>query len=244
MTIESAIALALLGLSVFSGANPGRASLAGAGFMVLGAGAARIAAAHDHGAIWITLLAAAAAAALAGAVTGEALRRFDASAFALVTLAFSLAAALVSDGGARAHNAAAMHVGVAPSAIVLALCVGASLLSAQSRYGFAAGAMAAGVAGVLYAYSGNGGGGSVFVVEQIGLAAAVAVIGGRHSVHGPVLGTLALALIYLAARPLTDQIAIVAGVLLVMALIVVPDGLAGLARSYTRLVEKRERGTA
>jgi ABC-type branched-subunit amino acid transport system permease subunit len=242
------IVAAMLGLAVFVPAAPSRVSLGGAGFMALGAMVAEFASGFTHGSIMAQVMIGAASAACAGVVVGFALRRFDDKNFALATLAFSVAMALIATNDRQMqsviiHKVFPQHASILEGVLALAISIGICRAAAGSRFAYGAGAMAAAIVGVLIpaevAF------GTTPLIEQLCLAVGVAVIGGRRSVFGPALGALIVACVL----PLLDLTGrgqmIVAGLLLIAAYVWLPDGLLGIAnRVFGSLKARHADGAA
>jgi ABC-type branched-subunit amino acid transport system permease subunit len=241
---------ALVGLSVFTPPSANRISLAGVGFMILGGTVAAIVSGPAHGVVLVLLVAAAASAAFAGMVIDAGLKNADAKTFAIATLAFSVVMALY----ASAHRyVPSSHQIAAPSrysstweaGLVLALCVAVCYAATGSRFSFAAGAMAAGLAGAIVSTSAAQPLGTTALIELLAFAVSIAVIGGRRSAFGPPFGALLAAL----ALPLTHIAGLwsvyLIGPLIVIALIWLPDGLFGLAQqTFDGYLRRRADGAA
>lgn len=217
--------------------------------MALGAIVSEAAFGFVHGSFFAQLLIGALSAAGAGVLVGFALRRLDDTSFAIATLAFSavmMELAQITSLHLGTHRNI-MHIAFAPSAIecvlLLALCVGICKATANSWFAYGAGALAAGVAGVVL--PSDVASDTTTLIVQLCMAVGVAVIGGRRSAFGPLLGGLlagcALPLVHIAGRGGP----IVTGVLLIASYIWLPEGLLGIAhRMYGSLKQRPADGAA
>jgi branched-chain amino acid transport system permease protein len=235
--IQSIAIDALLALSVWAVLRTGRLTLAGPGFMACGAFAASLLAPHVHASFWLCAIAGALAGFLLGVLLDRAVRSLTSSSYAIATLAFSLAAPLLT---------LAPHLTRGPShssgnalAAIVCLAVGAAALAwAGDRFRFAAGAAAAGLAGAMYWSTGGALSPGAFGLDRLGVMVAIALIGGAGSPLAPILSAAVLAGIARLAAPLTDQRVIVDGAVLLLALVYLPGGawapLASGARAPKR----------
>ena len=238
----------MLGLTAFVPATPKRVSLAGAGFMALGAMIAGSASGYAQGSLITQILIGALSAAGVGVLIGFGLRRLDDKNFALATLAFSAAMVLVASTDRQMRSDIVdrvfpQHASTLEGVLVLALCVGICKATANGWFAYGAGALAAGVVGVLI--PAEVALGTTALIQQLCMAVGVAVIGGRRSAFGPALGALiagcALPLVHIAGRGGP----IVAGLLLIAAYIWLPEGLLGIAhRIYGSVRQRRADGAA
>jgi len=246
--IWSYISALALGLTAFVPAAPRRLSLAGAGFMAFGAISAGAASGFAHGSLIAQLLIGASSAAGVGVLVGLGLRRLDDKYFAVATFAFSAVVVLVASTDRQMQSGVVNKVfphsaSTFEGVIVLALCVGICRAAANSWFAFGAGALAAGAAGVLL--PAEVALGTTTLIQQLCIAVGVAVIGGRRSIFGPLLGApiagCALPLIVIAGRGGP----IVAGLLLIAAFVWLPDGLLEIAkRAYGSFDQRRADGAA
>ena len=104
---------------------------------------------------------------------------------------------------------------------------------------FALGAYFAGLAGVFFAHSHRVLHSSDFGLEPMVLLVVFAVIGGVHSVWGPVVGTLVLAVASEFLRELHHYEILVYGGVLIAAMLFVPDGLVSLPGRLGRALARR-----
>jgi ABC-type branched-subunit amino acid transport system permease subunit len=232
----------MLGLTAFVPTTPQRLSLGGAGFMALGAMIAGSAAGYVQGSIVTQILIGALSAAGAGVLVGFGFRRLDDRNFALATLAFSAIMVLIASTDRRMqvdilHKVFPLHVSAVEGLFVLALCLWICRAAAGNWFAYGAGALAAGVVGVLI--PAEVAHGTTALIEQLCMAVGVAVIGGRRSIFGPAVGApiaaCALPLIHIAGRGGP----IIAGLLLIGAYIWLPDGLLGIASRVSGSIKER-----
>ncbi len=100
---------------------------------------------------------------------------------------------------------------------------------------FTAGALIAGVAGVLGTWSDTRISPGTIQVSQIIELMTIAVIGGLYRIEGAWIGALVYTLLDTYTRGITDRFETWIGIVLLVILILSPDGLTGLAqRVYTR----------
>jgi branched-chain amino acid transport system permease protein len=245
--IQSVAIDALLALSVWATLRSGRLSLAGPGFMVCGAFAASQIAPHVRESFWICAIASAVVGSLFGALLEQGVRTLAPPSYAIATLAFSLAAPLLMLAPHFTHGPT--HPSGNVFAALICLAAGTAALAwAGDRYRFAAGAAAAGLAGALYWSTGGALIPSAFGLDRVGVMVAVALIGGAGSPLAPILSAALLAWVARIAAPLTDQRIIVDGVVLLMALVYLPDGawtpLAAAARAIARAPKRSVDGAS
>jgi branched-chain amino acid transport system permease protein len=100
---------------------------------------------------------------------------------------------------------------------------------------FVIGAFFAGLAGVFFAHSHRVLHSSDFALEPMVLLVAFTVIGGAHSVWGPVVGTLVLAVASEFLRELHQYEMLVYGAALMVVMLFCPDGLISLPARLGRL---------
>jgi branched-chain amino acid transport system permease protein len=134
--------------------------------------------------------------------------------------------------------------GLAASAIRQSELLADSLGIDVVRYklgAFVLGSFFAGVAGVFFAHSQRVLHSSDFGLEPMVLLVVFAVIGGVHSVWGPVVGTLVLAVASELLRELHHYEILVYGALLMTVMLFFPEGLVALP---ARLVHRFGRGRA
>jgi branched-chain amino acid transport system permease protein len=93
---------------------------------------------------------------------------------------------------------------------------------------FVLGSFFAGVAGVFFAHSQRVLHSSDFGLEPMVLLVVLTVIGGAHSVWGPVIGTLVLAVVSELLRELHHYEILVYGAVLMVVMLFFPDGLVSL----------------
>jgi len=202
----------------------GRLTLAGPGFMACGAYVAFLIGEPEHGPWWLCIIAGAAASAVLGVLLERCIIGLSAPPYTIATLTFTLVVPAI---------ASAAHVARGPvhplgNAFSTIACLAAGLLAlafARDRQRFAAGAAAAGLAGALYWSVGGALNPSVFGLDRVGVMVAVALVGGAGSSLAVVLGAAILAVLAIVAAPLTDQALIVDGVVLIVVLIYMPDGV-------------------
>jgi branched-chain amino acid transport system permease protein len=116
---------------------------------------------------------------------------------------------------------------------VLAETLGVSV--ARYKLGaFALGSFFAGIAGVFFAHSHQVLHSSDFGLEPMVLLVVFVVIGGAHSVWGPILGTLVLAVVSELLRELHHYEILVYGLVLIGVMLFAPEGLISLPTRLTR----------
>lgn len=210
--------------------------------MATAAAAAGVMETHAHAPLWLALFVVGIGAACAGALLALAPAKADQLHFAIATLAFSLACAIVRaalPGKYWSISGPPQH-GPAAAVAVLALCIVFSIAASRRIHlSFAAQAVAAALAGVLYPNAFASLGGGIAAIAASGLAVAVASIGGPRNAFGPLVGAVVLAIACAALQRLTDQLWLVAGLLLAATLVWAPGGLIGLAASSYRAFPKR-----
>lgn len=247
VTLQSIAIDSLLALSVWSMLGTGRLTLAGPGFMAFGAYVAYLLGQHVHGSMWLCIIAGAAASTVLGALADRCFFSLSTTAYTIATLSFTLFVPAL---------ASAVHLSRGPvhplGDVFSALaCLAAGILAltfAKDRQRFAAGAAAAGLAGALYWSFGGALNPSAFGLDRLGVMVAIAFVGGAGSPLAAVLGALLFAVLARIAAPLTDQSLIVDGVVLIVALVYLPDGvwprLVSFARAYSRSPERVADGAA
>jgi branched-chain amino acid transport system permease protein len=99
---------------------------------------------------------------------------------------------------------------------------------------FVLGSFFAGIAGVFFAHSHQVLHSSDFGLEPMVLLVVFVVIGGAHSVWGPILGTLVLAVVSELLRELHHYEILVYGLVLIGAMLFAPEGLISLPVRLTR----------
>jgi branched-chain amino acid transport system permease protein len=104
---------------------------------------------------------------------------------------------------------------------------------------FVLGGFFAGLAGVFFAHSHQVLHSSDFGLEPMVLLVVFTVIGGAHSVWGPVVGTLVLAVASEFLRELHHYELLVYGLVLMVVMLFLPDGLVSIPG---RIARRRERG--
>ncbi len=97
------------------------------------------------------------------------------------------------------------------------------------------GSFFAGLAGVFFAHSHRVLHSSDFGLEPMVLLVAYTVIGGAQSVWGPVIGTLVLSVTSELLRELHHYEILVYGLVLMLVMLFLPDGLVSLPGRLTRL---------
>jgi branched-chain amino acid transport system permease protein len=241
VSLEAIAIDALLAMSLWVTLDTRKYSLAGPGFMALGAYAAALVAPRVHGAFVPCALVAALIAAAAGALTDRCVARLNAVGYSIATVAvaFFLPALLFTRTmkGGFPHAAAD-----ATTAVAWAVAGAAALALARCRWRFAAGAGAAGVAGALFCASGGALDPAAFGIDRIGVMVAVAMVGGVGSPVAPLLGAALLALLVRLALPLTHQPSIVDGVALLFVLVYLPDGAWPSILAATQRMARRPTG--
>jgi branched-chain amino acid transport system permease protein len=106
---------------------------------------------------------------------------------------------------------------------------------------FVLGSFFAGVAGVFFAHWRQVLHSSDFGLEPMVLLVVFTVIGGAHSVWGPVIGTLVLAITSEFLRELHHYEILVYGLVLMIVMLVFPDGLISLPGRIARALRQRRR---
>ncbi len=193
--------------------------------------------------IWLCGIASALAGLLLGALLDRIVRDLSPASYSIATLSFSLAAPLLMLAPHLTRGPSHPAGNVLFSIVCLAAGV-AALAWTGERYRFAAGAAAAGLAGALYWSTGGALNPNAFGLDRLGVMVAVALIGGAGSPLAPVLSALLLAWIARIAAPLTSQRLIVDGVVLLMALVYLPDGIwAPLAAAVRAIARLQRRST-
>ena len=109
---------------------------------------------------------------------------------------------------------------------------------------FVLGSFVAGLAGVFFAHFRQVLHSSDFGLEPMVLLVVFTVIGGAHSVWGPVVGTLVLAVASEFLRELHHYEILVYGVVLMAVMLFFPDGLVSLPARLGRLRPRRAAGDA
>ena len=104
---------------------------------------------------------------------------------------------------------------------------------------FVLGSFFAGVAGVFFAHSHQVLHSSDFGLEPMVLLVVFTVIGGAQSVWGPVVGTLALSVTSELLRELHHYEILVYGAVLMVVMLVFPEGLVSLPGRITRALDRR-----
>jgi branched-chain amino acid transport system permease protein len=227
----------LLALSLWATLRSGRQSLAGPGFMACGAFTASLVAPHVGASLWLCAIASGLVSLLLGVLVERSVRGLTPTSYVIATLSFGIAAPILMLAPHLARGPS-HPAGNVLTAIVCLAAGTAALTWASDRFRFAAGAAAAGLAGVLYWSSGGALVPSAFGVDRLGMMVAVALVGGAGSPLAPLLSAVLLAWITRLAEPLTDQRVIVDGVVLLLALVYLPGGawapIAAAARALTR----------
>ena len=106
----------------------------------------------------------------------------------------------------------------------VALSLGISI-SAYFRYAFALSGAIGGLGGCLLAFNTYSIQPDVFGFPLLVLVVAAVILGGRSSVAGPLVGTLFLIVLPELARPLANERLLLQGVLLVLVIIYLPQGI-------------------
>jgi len=109
---------------------------------------------------------------------------------------------------------------------------------------FVIGSALAGLAGAFYAHSHHVLHSSDFGVEPMVLLVAFTVIGGVGNVWGPVLGTVLLMIASEALRELHVYETLVYGLVLILTMLFVPDGLVSIPTRIRRARERRRAARA
>jgi branched-chain amino acid transport system permease protein len=139
------------------------------------------------------------------------------------------------------------RVGLIASAIrqgdLLAETLGVSVLRYQLG-AFVLGSVFAGLAGVFFAHSHQVLHSSDFGLEPMVLLVVFTVIGGVQSVWGPVIGTVALSIASEFLRELHHYEVLVYGLVLMVVMLVVPEGLVSLPGRLTEALARRRRQRA
>lgn len=119
-----------------------------------------------------------------------------------------------------------------------AACAGVPVVR-MKRLAFVISAVYAGVAGAFFAPVNSFVNPDPFSLELSILFLVMVIIGGTGTVWGPVIGAVALTLLDRSLSGIADYRLIVYGAVLLLALYVVPDGVAGTARRLARRVHRR-----
>jgi branched-chain amino acid transport system permease protein len=109
---------------------------------------------------------------------------------------------------------------------------------------FVIGAACAGLAGAFFAHSHHVLHSSDFGLEPMVLLVAYTVIGGVGSVWGPILGTILLTFTSEALRELRAYETLVYGLVLILTMLFVPDGLVSIPGRLRRAVQRRRAARA
>jgi branched-chain amino acid transport system permease protein len=129
------------------------------------------------------------------------------------------------------------HFGLAASAIRQSELLADSLGIDVTRYklgAFVLGSFFAGLAGVFFAHSHQVLHSSDFGLEPMVLLVVFTVIGGAHTVWGPVIGTLVLAVTSEFLRELHHYEILVYGLVLMLVMLFLPEGLVSLPSRLAR----------
>jgi ABC-type branched-subunit amino acid transport system permease subunit len=242
--LQSIVIDSLLALSVWVTLGTGRLSLAGPGFMACGAYVAAAASPLVNGSFMVCALAGAAATYAIGFVVERCTHRLPAAPYAIATLSTALALPMIAQGLRGSHGP--VHLAINSFVAVACLAVGiAAVALTRDRQRFAAGAAAAGLAGVVFWATGASLAQSdAFGLDRLGVMVAVALLGGAASPAAPVLAAALLALLARLAAPLTDQPLIVDGCALAVALVYLPAGVwAPLAHALRAIVPPQKKSS-
>ncbi len=107
---------------------------------------------------------------------------------------------------------------------------------------FVIGAMLAGLAGFLSASQYGFVNPSMLSWHHSGTVLVMVILGGLGTLHGAILGAFALELLHVIIEPLTEHWLLVLGGLIILMVLVLPRGLAGLLEGLNRLGRRRETG--
>jgi branched-chain amino acid transport system permease protein len=139
------------------------------------------------------------------------------------------------------------RVGLVASAIrqgeLLAETLGVNVLRYQLG-AFVVGSFFAGLAGVFFSHSHHVLHSSDFGLEPMVLLVVFVVIGGAQTVWGPVIGTVTLSVVSEFLRELHHYEVLVYGLVLIVVMLVLPEGLVSLPRRLADAVARRRRATA
>ncbi len=116
----------------------------------------------------------------------------------------------------------------------LAESVGIDVAKARTQ-AFTIGSFFAGLAGALLAHRNGSIDPSVFDINAMVLLVIWVVVGGSHTIWGPILGVIAMTLIAEFSRPLLEWRPLIYGSILIITLLFMPDGLEGLIERVSRL---------
>jgi len=108
---------------------------------------------------------------------------------------------------------------------------------------FALGSFMAGIAGAFFAHSHQVLHSSDFGLEPMVLLVVYAVVGGTGSVWGPVVGTVVLTVVSEFMRELHHYEVLVYGTVLILTMLLLPEGLSSLPGKVRRLVRRGGGGT-
>jgi branched-chain amino acid transport system permease protein len=237
----------LLALSVWATLGTGRLSLAGPGFMAVGAYVAVFTGQHVRDSFWLCAIASAATSYLLGALVDRSVKHLSAAPYSIATLSLTLVVPALASA-THITRGQANPVGGVFSTLV---CLVAGLLAlgfAPDRQRFAAGAAAAGVAGALVWSSGGALNSGAFGLDRLGVMLAVAIVGGAGNPLATVLGASLLSLLARIAVPLAGHPLIVDGAVLIIALVYLPRGvwppLVAAVRAIARTPEGSTDGSA
>ncbi len=109
---------------------------------------------------------------------------------------------------------------------------------------FVLGSFMAGLAGAFFAHSHQVLHSSDFGLEPMVLLVIFTVIGGTRSVWGPVMGTVALTIISESMREFHHYETLVYGAVLILTMLLAPEGLISLSEKLVRLVRRGRGGEA
>lgn len=109
---------------------------------------------------------------------------------------------------------------------------------------FVLGSFMAGLAGAFFAHSHQVLHSSDFGLEPMVLLVIFTVIGGTRSVWGPVMGTVVLTIISESMREFHHYETLVYGAVLILTMLLVPEGLISLSGKLVRLVRRGRGGEA
>ncbi len=156
----------------------------------------------------------------------------------LVVVLLTLLLAVINRSGiGRAFNAIRQDYTVAQS-------LGISVRR-YFRYSFALSGAISALGGCLLAYNTYSIAPEVFGFPLLVLTVAAVILGGRSSVAGPLVGTAFLILLPELIRPLAEQRLLVQGVLLILVIIYLPQGIVdSLAQRWTARQARRSAAQA
>jgi branched-chain amino acid transport system permease protein len=141
------------------------------------------------------------------------------------------------------HSRVGLVAGAIRQGDLLAETLGVNVLRYQLG-AFMLGSFFAGLAGVFFAHSHQVLHSSDFALEPMVLLVVFTVIGGTQSVWGPVIGTVALSIASEFLRELHHYEVLVYGLVLMVVMLAVPEGLVSLPGRLAEALARRRRAKA